>query len=149
MHKSFATLAIAALAFGAPACSKSRDKAPELQTQTPVRTIEQPKTIFGCLRSGVAENTFVLTASRSDGSTSTATYQLKPGPDVDLRGHAGQEVELSGVLETQQTVATSGEVQQKPAKGATGTPTVETKAEVDVRTFDVSSVKSTGNRCPE
>src|SRR5262245_49225191 len=87
--------------------------------------------------------------SKADGSTSSATYQLMAGPGVELRSYPGQEGETSGVLETEQTVTTSGETQQKPSTGAAGTPTVDTRAELEVRTFNVSSVNPTGNRCSD
>src|SRR5262245_21158125 len=148
MMKSFATAVMTALTLAA-GCSKSQDRAPELQTQAPVQSINRPKTVSGCLRAGVGENTFVLHTSKTDGSTSSATYDLKPGPGVDLHSHTGQDVVVSGVLETEQTVATSGESQQKPAKDGVGTPTVDTRTELDIRTFDVASIKSTGSRCSD
>jgi len=150
VNKSFATVA-AAVALMTLGCSKTENKAPELLTQSPERTINQPTAVAGCLRAGVAENTFVLNSSKADGTTAVvaATYQLTPAAGVDLRNYVGQDVELTGQLETEQTVATSGESQQKPAKGVTDTPTVDTRAELHVRKFDVSGVKPLGSRCSE
>jgi hypothetical protein len=148
VYKSFATF-VATAALVTLGCSKTDNKAPELLTQSPERTINQPTSVAGCLRAGVAENTFILNSSKADGTTAVvaATYQLTPAPGVDLRSYVGQDVELTGQLETERTVATSGESEQKPAKGVTDTPTVDTHAEVRVRKLDVSSVKPLGSRC--
>jgi len=147
--KSFNTIAIAALLLGVGACNRSQSAPPEQLTQTPERAMNQPTTVSGCLRSGLADNTFVLHGRNPDVSTGTATYQLTTGPGVDLHRFAGQEVEVSGTVESEQTVATSGKVEEPPAKGAAGTPVVETKSELDVRKLKVSAVKPTGNRCSE
>jgi hypothetical protein len=139
----------AALALSGTACGKAENRAPELATKTPEQPINQPKTVTGCLRAGAAPNTFVLTAAEATGATTTATYELFPKAGVDLHAYAGQEVAVSGTLRSQQTVATSGEVQEKPANGVSGTPTVETRSELNVRKLDVESVTTTGNRCAE
>jgi len=68
---------------------------------------------------------------------------------MDLHAYAGQDVEVSGTLLTRQTVATSGKDEAQPAKGVVGTPTVETRSELEVRRLEVESVKATGNRCAE
>jgi hypothetical protein len=143
-----ATVVVAAvLSLIGMACSKDENRAPELATKTAEQTVNQPKTIAGCLHPGAATNTFVLTAAETEGATSTATYELIPRAGMDLHAYAGQDVELSGVLLTRQEVATSGKSESEPSKGAAGTPTVETRAELDVRKFQVESVKGTGNRC--
>ena len=147
--KSFNTIAIGALLLGVGACNRTQNAAPELLTQTPERPMNQPTTVSGCLRSGLADNTFVLHSRNADASANTVTYQLTTGPGVDLHRYAGQEVEVSGTVESEQTVATSGKVQEPPAKGAAGTPVVETKAELDVRKLKVSAVKPSGNRCSD
>jgi hypothetical protein len=148
--KSFNTIAIAALLFAVGACNGTQKSAPELLTQTPERPMNQPTTVSGCLRSGFADDTFVLHSRNTGGaSTDTVTYQLTTGPGVDLHRFAGQEVEVSGTVESEQRVATSGKVQEPPAKGAAGTPVVETKAELDVRKLKVSAVKPSGNRCSD
>ena len=147
--KSFNMVAVAALVLGVSACNRSQSTTPELATKTPERPLNQPATVSGCLRAGLADNTFVLHSSKADGSTATVTYQLTAAPGVELRSFAGQEVEVSGTLESQQTVATTGKVQEPPAKGAAGTPVVETKSELDVRRLKVSAVKPSGNRCSD
>ena len=140
--------AICVLAVAAGACNRAKSTAPELQTTTGLQPRAQPLMVAGCLRSGVAENTFVLIASKTTGAMQTATYQLAAHDDVNLRQYVGQQVEVSGTLRGQQQVASSGGASEaKPAKGTAGTPVVETKSEVDVKQLDVSSVKPTGNRC--
>jgi carboxypeptidase family protein/TonB-dependent receptor-like protein len=52
-----------------------------------------------------------------------------------------EEVELSGTLRTEQTAGTSGKLQEQPARGASGTPNVETHRQLDVRRLDVSTMK--------
>jgi hypothetical protein len=148
-RKSFNTVAVVVVVLAAGACNRSQNTTPELATKTPERPLDQPATVSGCLRAGLADNTFVLHSSKADGSTATVTYQLSAAPGVELRSFAGQEVELSGTLESQQTAATSGKVEEQPAKGAAGTPVVETKTELDVRKLKVSAIKPTGNRCVE
>jgi hypothetical protein len=58
-------------------------------------------------------------------------------------------VEVSGILRSEQQVASVGKVEEKPAKGTSGQPVVETKSEIDVKTVTVQSVKPTGSRCAE
>jgi len=144
------TVVVGALvSLAATACSKNENRAPELATKTAEQPVNQPKTITGCLKPGAATNTFVVTVAESEGATTTATYELMPKAGVEFNQYAGQNVELSGTLLTQQTVATSGTSESKPAKGASGTPTVETKTELDIRKFAVESVKPTGSRCDQ
>ena len=147
---SFGTILLAAAtALGAAACSAPSDKAPELQTKTPEQAVNQPISVSGCLRAGVATETFVLNSGKAEGGFETATYQLQPKEGVDLHNYVGQEVEVAGTLRSEQTVATTGKVEEQPAKGAGGTPTVETKSELNVRTLDITTVKPTGNSCAE
>ena len=144
------TVVVAAVvSLAGTACSKDENRAPELATKTAEQPVNQPKTIAGCLHPGAATNTFVLTAAEAEGATTTATYELIPKPGMDLHAYAGQDVEASGVLLTRQEVATSGKVDAEPSKGAAGTPTVETRTELEVRKFQVESVKGTGNRCDQ
>jgi hypothetical protein len=108
-----------------------------------------PTTVTGCLRSGNAEDTFVLTTKVPD-SANAATYNLNANAQVNLRQYIGQEVEVSGTTRSEQQVtSSSGATPQKPVKGTSGTPTVETKTEVDVRQLDVNSVRPTGQKCEQ
>jgi len=131
------------------ACNR-KAAAPELQTSTGNQPRMQPMTVTGCLKSGVADNTFVLMASQAGGSGETATFQLTGPERLNLREYVGQKVEVSGTLRAETEVTSSGgAVEQKPAKGTTGTPVVETKSDVDIKRLTVDSVKPTGSRCEE
>jgi hypothetical protein len=135
-----------ALTIAAGACN--RDAAvPEAQRTTGAQPRMEPMTVAGCLRSGLADNTFVLTAEAPNPDSNPATYQLT-GNDVNLRDYVGQQVEVSGTVRSEQEIATSGvATAQKPAKGVDGTPTVETKTDLDIRQMTVSAVKPSGERC--
>lgn len=140
---------LAAASMATSGCRQSQVKIPEDQRVSAERPLNQPVTVTGCLRAGLAENTFVLNAAKTEGDAETATYQLAAAPDINLGQHAGQEVEVSGTLRAEQTVASSGTVEEKPAKGTVGKPVVETKSELNVRKLDVASIKPTGNSCGE
>ena len=73
---TFGTMILgAATMFGAVACNRApRDKAPELQTKTPEQAVNQPISVSGCLRAGVATETFVLNSGKAEGGFETATY---------------------------------------------------------------------------
>jgi len=146
--KSFEPILIASLVLGVCACNRSQS-APELQTQTPEQPLNRPASVSGCLRSGLADNTFVLMSRKTDGSAEIVTYQLLAAPGVELRSFVGQEVDVTGTVESDRTVATSGRVEEQPAKGAAGTPVIETTSELEVRKLKVSAVKPSGNGCLE
>jgi hypothetical protein len=139
-----------AAAVASPACNRSGKKttAVEMQAQTPVQQPNQPVTVTGCVKAGEAANTFVLTAARTAGSDQTATYQLR-GPQANqLKDQVGHRVEVNGVLTMQQqTESLSTTETDKKAKGTTGTPTVSTQTDVDLRQLDVHSVKPLNDRC--
>jgi hypothetical protein len=131
----------------AGACNRT-PSVPDTQSTAGVQPRNQPVTITGCLSSGVAEDTFVLTADPSGDSAKPATYQLTGSKITDLRQYAGQRVNVSGTVRSEQEVVSNGgTVQEKPAKGTQGTPTVETKTDLDVRRLEVSDVQSTGHAC--
>src|SRR5688572_22913696 len=126
-------LAVAAIT---GACTSDANRAPERQSQTPAQTLNQPAMVTGCVRASMAENTFVLHEARTDGALGTANYELIGTPGVELRDYAGQEVEVTGTLRSQQVVASSGTTVEQPA-GTAGTPGVKTRSEVDVRRLEV------------
>ena len=151
MQRSLMRIAVVlgSLTFVLGAC-KREAAAPELQTTTGQQPRMQPMTVTGCLKSGVADNTFVLMASKTEAAPETATYQLNARQGMDLKQYIGQTVEVSGTLRAEQEVASTGQpTELKPAKGTSGTPTVETKTEVDVKRLDVNTVTPTGNRCDQ
>jgi hypothetical protein len=135
----------------AGACNSGNGtKMPEKQTQSAVQPRNDAVTVSGCLRAGEAENTFVLNAAKTQGAMETATYQLMGAETDRLRQHVGEQVEVSGMLRSEQEVASVGTtLHEKPAKGTSGTPMVKTKSEVDVKSLVVESVKPTGQKCVE
>jgi len=148
-HHPFLTvvlaLPVAALAVG---CS-SKSTVPDVQQTSGVQPRMDPTTISGCLRAGDAEGTFVLT-SKAEDSAKAATYQLTGNDRVNLRDYVGQQVEVSGTVRSEQEVtSSSGATPEKAAKGTSGTPTVETKTDLDVRQLDVSAVRPTGSKCEQ
>jgi hypothetical protein len=139
---------IAVLA-AATACNRNA-AGPELQTSTGVQPKQEAITVNGCMREGLAENTFVLTADNNGSTTTpTSTYQLDAtGHGVALADYVGQQVEVSGMLRSDQEVDSSGVTAvEKSAKGTSGTPTVQTKSELDVKQMTVSAVKPLGQKC--
>jgi hypothetical protein len=132
------------------ACNRGNGtKLPEKQTMSAVQPRNDSVTVSGCLRAGVAENTFVLNSAKAAGDMETATYQLMGAQTDALRDHVGEQVEISGMLKSEQQVASVGTVEEKPAKGTSGQPVVETRSEVDVKSLVVESVKPSGARCKE
>ncbi len=150
-----AALSILALAYGGVstvACQRSDKSAPptaQIQAQTPPQPVNQPMTVTGCLRAGEASDTFVLTASETKDGTTPATYVLVSNPGVNLRDNVGNHVSVTGVLSTEQRVATTTPPtapQNKPT-GTSGTPAVSTQTQLDMRKLEVSSVSKLGDRC--
>jgi hypothetical protein len=142
---------IGALMLVIGACNKNKQTTPDLQTSTGIQQRAEPVTVTGCLREGtMAANTWVLINETPDAATKVPTYQLMGGDADALRKNAGQQVEVSGTVEAEQQVASSGEkVPESRARGTSGTPSVETKTDVDIRRLDVSALKPTGNRCQQ
>jgi hypothetical protein len=148
-------LSIIALAYGGAsmmACQRSSKNATptaQMQTATPPQAVNQPMAVTGCLRAGDASDTFVLTSSETKDGTSPATYMLVARNGVNLRDNVGNHVEVTGVLSTEQQVSTttpSTAPQNKPT-GTSGTPTISTQTQLDMRRLDVSSVNKLGDRC--
>jgi hypothetical protein len=137
------------LAFAVAAAACSRDEAgPELQTTTGVQPRLESISARGCLKAGLAENTFVLTTTEAGPQGETATYQLT-GPGVPFADHVGQQVEVSGTLRAEQQATSTGVDAVGEPKGTTGTPTVETKTELTLKQMTVSSIMPSGQRCAE
>jgi len=107
-------------------------------------------TVTGCLRAGDASDTFVLTASETKDGTTPATYVLSSRDNgVNLRDNIGERVEVTGVLSTEQRVSTMTPA-APPANnptGTSGTPTVATQAQLDVRHLAVNSMNRIGGHC--
>jgi len=150
VRRTMGVVLAAAIAMGGGACSKGK-KEMAVETQVPgaVRTPDAPMTVTGCLRAGEASDTYVLTQdAATTGTADTANYHLVGVSGVNLRDHIGERVQVSGVLATQQEVASrSTPSQQDKATGTTGTPTVQTETQVDIRTLRVNSVNPQGGKC--
>jgi len=143
-----ALFVMTALTIAVGACRKE-PTVPDAQSTSGPEPRMQPVTVAGCLKSGIAEKTFVLTAAQARAGE-TATYQLVGADDLNLRDHVGEQVEVSGTLRSQQKIeSSSGRVEEKAAKGTTGKPVVETKTDVELKLLDVSSMKPSGNRCQQ
>lgn len=151
-HTLATSLALAAT-LTAVSCSQAEETtttAPEVQTQTAQQT-NMPLTVSGCLKAGDADDMFVLTAARSEGSMETATYQLQGGNGANLQEHVGRQVQVTGTVQAQQEIASRGtaEATGEEARGTAGsaTPTVQTRTEIDIKRLSVSSVKPLGDKC--
>jgi hypothetical protein len=137
------------------ACNRNGDESKpvaESQSQS-ARPTNEPLTVAGCLKAGDAADTFVLTTARTAGSAQTATYQLVAGPNINLRDHIGDRVEVSGVADSQHELAsrttavpTDRDRSDRPT-GTTGTPKIETKTEVDVKRLSVTAIKPLADSC--
>ncbi|HXW08140.1 MAG TPA: hypothetical protein VD833_23115 [Vicinamibacterales bacterium] len=142
--------AILAAAVAASACNRGEEAtpAPETQTQT-ARPANQPLTVTGCLKAGEAADTYVLTAARTAGSEEAANYQLIGARDAGLQDRIGQRMEVSGTVEAQQEIAarTKAEPAKEQAEGTSGTPTVQTRTEIEIRRLTVDSIRAVGGEC--
>jgi hypothetical protein len=122
---------------------------PESQTTSGVQPTSQTMTVKGCLKGGLAPNTFVLMTGQRGPDQETATYQLT-GRDVDFAKHVGEIVDVFGTVRAEEEIAsTAADVVEKPAKGTSGTPTIGTSTELAVKQMTVSSITPSGQRCPE
>jgi hypothetical protein len=143
------TCSLVATAVIVGGCSRDEQPVPpaEVQSQS-AQPANQPMTIAGCLKAGEGSETFVLTAARTEGSTDTATYALAGSDTVNLREHVGRQVEVSGVVRAEQEVASrTGAQPAERAEGTSGTPTVQTKTEVEVKRLDVNAVRRIADEC--
>ena len=130
------------------ACSR-KASGPDLQTTTGAQARNDTVSVTGCLRQGLGENTFLVTSIDTSGSSTdpTTNYRLS-GSKVALREYVGQQVQVTGTVRAEQEIASRGVAEaEKPAKGTSGTPTVETQTELDVKDLTVDAVKPTGDRC--
>lgn len=117
----------------------------ESQTQSPVLAPNSPATLAGCLRAGEAADTFVLTTTGQQ----AATYHLVPDEGVDLREHIGRQIQVDGIIrEQQRTTSTAAATPaDDKAVGTAGAPTVATRTQLDMKRFEVSTLKSIGGDC--
>lgn len=120
----------------------------EATVQTPAVPQNNPVALTGCLRAGEATDTFVLTTAQTGDSAETATYHLTGVEGVNLRDHIGQRVEVNGVVRSEQQMASASASREADrAAGTTGTPTIQTRTQLQVRQLEVSSVKPADGDC--
>jgi hypothetical protein len=137
------------MAIGGAACSKSKSETPsETQVAGDVRTPGAPMTVAGCLRAGSLADTYVLTQdAATTGAADTANYQLLGADGVDLGKHIGERVQVTGVVASQQEVASRSKPTEEKPTGTVGKPTVQTETQVDIRTLQVQSINPQGGKC--
>jgi hypothetical protein len=141
--------AIACAAALAGACERGQTPPPEVQTTTGVQPRADAVTVTGCLKSGaLANDTWVVISKPSAGETvEPVTYELVGGDSAALREHAGKQVEINGVIQAEQQIASRGTTSERPAKGTTGTAKVETRTELSVRQLSVGTVRAIADTC--
>jgi hypothetical protein len=151
------------LSFAAIACSGDERREQMNQADANAAPRGPEVTVTGCLTGGREANAFALTAARDPlasgtlqvgrGEVPTYTYELV-GATNDLAQHVGRHVEIRGRVDPD--VKESVDVENKtrdeqPARTGQGTPSVETReeVEVDVRRLHVLSATPTDRRCGE
>jgi hypothetical protein len=127
------------------ACARD-DAGPEVQTSSGVQPRTESISVRGCLKTGLAESTFVLTTTESGPQGETATYQLN-GPGVEFANYVGQQVEVAGTLRAEQAATSSGVDVVEKSTGTSGQSVIETKSELNLKHMTVTSIKPSGQRC--
>ena len=151
--KSLSLIAVVVALTGAVACGGNGEQVPALETQTvtPPQETAMPERVQGCLRAGEAEGTFVLTSSAIDTQMAAATYELAAAPAAlaGLAAHVGRRVEVTGTIVSEQTAQSRGPSMPAAdtAAGTSGTPTVQSTTEVDVKRLQVASVTPVDGDC--
>jgi len=149
--KTIAAIVVLSTVAFAGACKRGQTPPPQVQTTAGLQPKAETVKVSGCLRSGeLADDSWVLTTNplnTVDAVIGPVTYQLTGGDAATLRDNVGRIVEVSGTVNAEQDVASNSEAVARRAKGTTGTPTVETKTDVDIKRLAVSEVKPTGTRC--
>jgi hypothetical protein len=144
---------LALVASATAGCGRTdQEQAPPAQTQTQTtQPLNRQTTVTGCLRAGDADNTYVLTTTRTENGVNPATYELAGNAGVNLQDHVGDRIEVTGLLTEQQHVATTDapRAADEKAQGTSGTPTVQTGTQLAVRRLEVSGVKALGSECDQ
>ena len=126
----------------------SRPLALDRPTDLPDTSLAQAFRADTLMAAGQVPGEPTATATLPAGVAQTANYQLVGVKGVDLRQHIGKRVQVTGVLATQQEIATrSTPTQQDKATGTAGKPTVQTETQIDMRTLQVNSVNPQGGKC--
>jgi hypothetical protein len=149
-NKTLAGSLLLCVTIAVGACKPADEKmatATDVQTQS-AKPVNMPVTLTGCLKAGQADDMLVLTTARTEGSSEAATYQLVGDETAKLREHIGRRVEVSGTVQAQQEAAsrTTARPEERPT-GTSGTPTVQTQTEVEIKRLAVSSAKPLDEKC--
>jgi len=132
------------------ACGGNGAEVPALEQQsvTAPQETELPRIVRGCLGAGGTDGTYVLVAGADDTGDDAATYQLE-GELGSLAEHIGRRVEVSGTVVSAQVARSRGAVMpaEDEPTGTSGTPTVQSTTEVEVRRLQVDSVTPVDADC--
>ncbi len=155
MHRSTLNAFLLCAVLAAGACNREGDKqkmvgGSEAQTES-ARSAMTPTTVAGCLKAGDAENIYVLATAPTEGAPEPATYQLVGDRTANLREHIGNRIEVKGTVEAQQEIATrsTAKAPEDQPTGTSGTPRVQTRAEIEIKRLSVESVKPLGEKCAD
>lgn len=150
-HTVAALIVAGSVAFAAAACGGDEPEpaAATMTTETPVQNVNLPIVVKGCLRAGEAASTYVITAARTAESDQTATYHIAGANGRDLQSHVGQLVEITGVEQARQEIASR--TTTDPAPNATGTrgetPAVSTQTKLTVKHLEVRDIRRVDGDC--
>jgi hypothetical protein len=145
-----AAILLVASLIGTGACTRGKTPAPEVARTTGEQPRAESMTVTGCLGSGAfAENVWVLLVPSTPGGAAGSTVHLIGGDPETLRTNAGRQVEVSGTLQAQQQIATSGTTSpQHRASGAQGSPAVQTDTQLEIKRLAVGTIRPLGEECP-
>ena len=108
-------------------------------------------TYTGCVQTGTESKSFVLDqvvpVTPADGASSSSSYLLVPGQQVEVQSHVGHKVEVTGMLIPGGDIKTDTEtrIERKDAKDTTIKEHTESKNAMPQ--FQVTSIKDLGERC--
>jgi hypothetical protein len=149
-RSSIAAILVTASLIGAGGCTRGKTPAPEVARTTGEQPRAEPMTVTGCLGSGAfAENVWVLMVPSTPGGAPASTVHLIGGDADTLRTNAGRQVEVSGTLQAQQEIATTG--MQSPrhrTSDAQGSPVVQTDTQLQIKRLAVGTIRPIGEKCP-
>lgn len=154
MHREFRASACAlAVVLGAGltlACDRGETNAPVAETQREAQApANLPVTLTGCLRAGESSDTFVMTTRGTGALDEGTTYQLVGREGVDFQSNVGKRVEVQGTVTAARQVAsqTAPSPAGERATGTSGTPTVQTRTEVEIQRLEVQQLRPVAERC--
>jgi hypothetical protein len=119
----------------------------DVQTQS-AKTANTPTTLTGCLKAGEADGLLVLMTARTEGNSDAATYQLVGDQVATMRDHIGRRVEVKGIVQAEQEVASrsTAKPEERPT-GTAGAATVQTRTEIEIKQLAVTEMKPIDEKC--